>query len=56
MSNLAKIVSIVLAIIVIPLQVFLKSVLEQKENDLLEGLQLKLKDNSGLHKFFLGVL
>lgn len=56
MSNMARIVSIVLAIIVIPLQIFLKSVLEETENGYLISLQNQFRDNKGLQTFLLWVL
>lgn len=52
-SNLIKIICIILAIIIIPLEIFLQSVLQDSENNLIVNIQTRFgTDNEALQKLF----
>jgi len=51
-SNIIKILAIIIAIIIIPLEIFLESVLQSTENNAILSFQRALGDSEGLTVFF----
>jgi len=51
-SNIIKIICIILAIIVIPLEIFLESTLQTKEDGIIQNLQKSMVGRPGLQAFF----
>lgn len=54
-SNVIKIICITLAIIIIPLEIFVQNVLQDKEGDLIRNFQQRLDGSSSFYQVFFNI-